>query len=146
MLGQILRWVLVVPTTVFVYVIVKMSLSFLFFLILPDSTEYYSALFIGAGVEFIGSALSVYVGVLTAPKHKKHVFVFFAVSWVVLLMFISFLLGMSFSKGKLPDETLEQLVKSVAQFVGFVVAGFVIWKEQRKVKLSERRNVNAIDM
>lgn len=154
-IGQILRWIFFIPLAATIYIVSKLCLSWTFYFISSNLVEdinsvddYGGHYILGPLFIFIREAFAVgfgvYSGVYLAPRQKKIIFAVFIFLWVLLLLFISFAIGLTFFRMEWTTEKLlRNLTEIIAQIVGLIVSGIYIWKEQ---KILEEQNYSDFEL
>jgi hypothetical protein len=155
--GQILRWTFFIPLASTIYIVSKLCLSWTFYFISSNVVEdinsvddYGGHYILGPIFIFLREAFAigfgVYSGVYLAPRYKKMVFAFFLLFWVLLILFVSFSIGLTYFKMKWTTEhLLRNMTEIIAQSVGFVVSGIIIWKEQKEIENQKYTDFELLD-
>ena len=153
--GKIIRWIFIIPLAATIYAISKLCLSWTFDYISSNLVKDINSMSDFGGHYILGPififlkegfaiGFAVYSGVYLAPNHKKSIFFSFIFLWILLLLFISFSLGINYFKFELTNEMIfRNITELVAQLIGFIVAGIYIWKEQKTI---EEQNYTDFDL
>jgi hypothetical protein len=156
-IGQILRWIFLIPLAATIYIVSKLCISWTFYFISSNILEkinsvddYGGHYFLGPLFVFLRESLAVgfgvYSGVYLAPRHRKVVFIFIIFLWILFLLFISFLIGLTFFKMEWTTEKLlRNLTEIIAQLIGIVIAGIFIWKEQKQIETNNYSDYELLD-
>lgn len=145
-IGQILRWIFFIPLALTIYIVSKLCLSWTFSFI-----SYYLVVDIAFADDFgghnilgpififtreaIAVGFGVYSGVYLAPRQKMIVFAYFIFLWVLFLLFMAILNGLTFFRTEWTIERFLRIAAEIiAQIVGLIVAGVYIWKEQKLIE------------
>ena len=137
---KILRWIFFFPLALAINIFSVFCLKWIFavinrsvFKVVFNSDDFGGHYILGFLFVFIlhgiSMGISVYSGVYLAPHYKKIIFAFFLIFWGIITI------G---SYALMIDETIERLLRTltekVADFIGIIIAGVYIWKEQEQIE------------
>ena len=145
-ISHILQWIFFIPFGVFIYLLAKICFSWSFH---PIASEMiykinWSEDFAGYNIwgpififtrELLAFGSGIYAGIYLVPQFKKIVLGGVGFLWLVYYLLASFSIGYTYNPTEWTSGILlRNFLEMIAQLLGFLVAGYDIWQEQKKRK------------